>query len=56
VRKRYSFLRQQWIPADSFTAEDEQAIPSEKEYRTTLAAGGPIHMPYIASGSDMGNI
>ncbi len=55
VRKRYSISRGCWVPIGEFTAEDEAALPNAQDYLTTLRTAGPIHMPYIASGSDMGN-
>lgn len=55
VRKRYSVPRGRWVPIGEFTAEDEAALPNAQDYLTTLRAAGPVRMPYIASGSDMGN-
>ena len=55
LRRRYSPLRQEWILATSFTAEDESSIPDETVYIARLAQHGPIAMPYMAAGGDMGN-
>lgn len=55
VRKRYSISRGRWVPIEDFTAEDEAALPDVQAYLATLRAAGPIRMPYIASGSDMGD-
>jgi acetyltransferase-like isoleucine patch superfamily enzyme len=55
VRKRYSVPRGRWVPVAEFTAEDEAALPDEPSYLSTLRAAGPIRMPYIACGNDMGD-
>lgn len=55
VRKRYSVLRGQWVPVAEFTEDDERSLPDEQSYLATMRCCGPIRMPYIACGSDMGN-
>jgi acetyltransferase-like isoleucine patch superfamily enzyme len=55
VRKRYSIPRARWVSADDLTPEEEAALPDEQTYLATLRATGPIRMPYIACGSDMGD-
>lgn len=55
VRRRYSFPREAWVPADEFTSDDEQAIPAATEYLVQLRTCSAPRMPYLAAGSDMGN-
>jgi len=55
VRRRYSVARQAWVPASEFTHEEEAALPAEAEYVSRLAGHGPISMPYLAAGSDLGD-
>ena len=55
IRRRYSFLQRNWVSASAFTPEDEGAIPNEADYIARLAQSGPVRMPYIAAGSDLGN-
>lgn len=55
VRRRYSLLRQAWVDTADFTAEEEMAIPAENQYIAELCRHGPIAMPYLAAGNDMGN-
>jgi acetyltransferase-like isoleucine patch superfamily enzyme len=55
VHKRYSFGQQKWIAAALFTAEDEDALPTESAYIQHLSAAGRIPMPHIAAGADLGS-
>ena len=55
VRARYSLPRRAWVAPEDFGPQDEAAIPAEADYVARLAAAGPIAMPYIAAGSDLGD-
>lgn len=56
VRRRYSVAKQRWVPAEEFDTQDEAGLPSEAQYLERLAECGPVHLPLIACGSDMGNL
>lgn len=55
VRRRYSVARQAWVAGPEFTAADAAALPQEAEYIARLAGHGPLPMPYLAAGGDMGD-
>jgi acetyltransferase-like isoleucine patch superfamily enzyme len=56
IGKRFSFLRHQWVSFADFSADDERAIPTKVDYLVALEKNFDRRaMPYIASGSDMGN-
>lgn len=55
VHKRFSFLQKRWISVEQFGQAEESALPDEATYLSLLNARAPIQMPYIASGSDMGD-
>jgi acetyltransferase-like isoleucine patch superfamily enzyme len=54
VRRRFSFLRQEWVEIGSFTLEDEATLPDAENYLSHLRQNPAPQMPYIAAGSDMG--
>ena len=56
VRRRFSIARQLWVPVEEFTPEDASRLPAQDSYTTQLAQAGAIHMPYIATGNDMGDL
>jgi acetyltransferase-like isoleucine patch superfamily enzyme len=56
IVKRYSFPRQCWVRAEEFSVEDEAALPDSEDYRKRLAEHGPIRMPHLAAGNDMGSL
>jgi len=56
VRKRYSFLRKEWVDVDKFSEGDLQGCLSEDEYLTLLQLRKPkIYLPLPAAGSQYGN-
>ena len=55
VHRRYSFLRQAWVPTADFTEADAEALPTEQDYLLGLRRQPRPQMPYIVAGSDMGN-
>lgn len=56
VVKRYSFILKDWIKIESWTDEDEQSIISRSEYLEVLSKFKNLEMPYVAAGSDLGNL
>jgi acetyltransferase-like isoleucine patch superfamily enzyme len=56
IRRRYSFLRKAWVLTTDFTSDDEKAIPSLDDYLKHLKMHTVPRMPYIAAGSDLGQI
>ena len=56
VKKRFSMPRAAWVPVNDFSANDVAAIPSEADYLRHFSALEHLPMPYMAAGSDMGQI
>ena len=56
VHRRFSFPRRRWVLASEFNEDDVRALPDETAYLAALKTSSPqLNMPYIASGSDMGD-
>jgi acetyltransferase-like isoleucine patch superfamily enzyme len=56
VYRRYSFIHDKWLPIDDYSLEDENSCPGPDEFLAMLDLYPPPDMPYIAAGSDMGNL
>lgn len=57
VKKRYSFVRNEWIDIDSFSEGDLAGLPLEADYLSLLQEKNPkIYLPLPAAGSQYGNI
>lgn len=57
VVKRFSFLKNQWIPVADVTKEDVASMPDADSYLSTLSENVPVvDMPWIAAGRSLGNL
>lgn len=57
VVKRYSFIKEAWLPISEMSSNDEISMPSEPEYLDQLKSKYPrINMPWIAAGKSMGDL
>lgn len=56
IRKRYSYVRKEWLDIMNYQISDENSLPSEEDYHEHLQqAYAKIPMPYIAADAEMGN-
>jgi acetyltransferase-like isoleucine patch superfamily enzyme len=57
VIRRFSFARKMWIAVKEWTRQDEDSLPSEDQYRSTLRESCPwIRMPRPAASSLFGDL
>jgi len=57
VIKRFSFLKNLWVPIGELSKEDINAMPNESQYLKKLSAEfSNVPMPFIAAGRNMGNL